>query len=354
MGRRKLKKKHWYLNDDFNEVQEAIDMGVHLPAAIKGKGKHMIIHGTGSNGNGGGGAGFHFGGSQSTYKPCGHDGSKLVYEKDGKAIYGSSWQGLKEYSGNWNLIIDLASNIKPPVSSAFGGFIKAHTTKHFTKALDKYVKKFIPQVIPSDVLCLDWPDMGIPPIEYDFWVTLWDILPAKTVIACMGGHGRTGTCMTALLIVDGLDYWTALETVRKEHCHKAVESQKQEEYLFGVYQEYLNRELALATFENRDNDVADLKEDIKYAEENKPTSKTTTATKHYGNNGTNNAWISGTSYKVQPNEQDLTSLVLNQVNYIKECLDQGCAMFRCNIASHQYWIEPKDSLYTNGRMGAGT
>lgn len=319
-------------------------MSVHLPASIKGKGKNVSITQEMDSNIGGYHIGTH--GGYTSYKSCTHDGSKVVYTSGDKAIYGSSWQGLKEYSGNWNLIIDLASNIKPAVIA--NSFIKTGTSKLYKQTLDKYVKKFAPQEIPSDTLCLDWSDMGIPPVEYDFWVDLWAMMPAKTVIACMGGHGRTGTCMTALLIIDGLDYWTALETVRKEHCNKAVESMKQEEYLYGLYLEYLNRALDKATVENRLNDVSDLNEDIKYAIENTPTSKTTTATKQFGSSSS----VGGDQFTVQPNEEDISEITINGQKYIKECVDSLCSIYSCTVKLHQRWILPASSLYLHVRTAA--
>lgn len=347
MGRRKLKKvkqkNHQYLSDEYNQVQEAIEMGVHLPGSIK-KGKPVIINGSGGVNSSGGG--FFY----STHKSCSHDGSKVVYEKDGKQIYGSSWVGLKEYSGNWDLIIDLAGNVKPAILT--NRFIKMGTTARF-KALDEHVRKTTPLEIPSEVLSLDWNDMGIPPVEYDFWPALWDMMPAKTVIACMGGHGRTGTCMVALLIVNGVDYWTALETVRAEHCDKAVESLKQEEYLHGLYVTYLNERLGEMQAEGNDTDAADILEDIKYAEANKPTNVTITATKQSNtslvSSGGSHRWTSGESYPVLLGEFTLTQKMIAGSIHIQECTDLGCAELHCNIPIHQSWIQPKDSLYQHIR-----
>lgn len=48
-------------------------------------------------------------------------------------------------------------------------------------------------------------------------------------IGCMGGHGRTGTVLACLLVLQGANPATALTKVWTEYCSEAVESRAQQE-----------------------------------------------------------------------------------------------------------------------------
>lgn len=68
------------------------------------------------------------------------------------------------------------------------------------------------------------------------WLAAQLIAGKKCHVGCMGGHGRTGTVLSALVKhMTGEE--DATEYVRKNYCHKAVESQEQIEFLhkhFGI------------------------------------------------------------------------------------------------------------------------
>lgn len=85
------------------------------------------------------------------------------------------------------------------------------------------------------------PDMGVPSSAEDFkkfiaWLALQLIALKLVHIGCIGGHGRTGTVLAALVThmtgnVDSISY------VRKHYCEKAVESASQVRFLnthFGI------------------------------------------------------------------------------------------------------------------------
>lgn len=68
------------------------------------------------------------------------------------------------------------------------------------------------------------------------WLAMQLIAKKKVHIGCIGGHGRTGTVLSALVSVI-MGEKNAIEYVRKNYCHKAVESHEQVEFLikhFGV------------------------------------------------------------------------------------------------------------------------
>lgn len=87
------------------------------------------------------------------------------------------------------------------------------------------------------VLQIDWYDRKAPPLHPEFWVALAQELhdnPAITrvVTCCQGGHGRSGSALTALMMCY-TDYspLDAITHLRAVHCPRAIESTVQHDYL---------------------------------------------------------------------------------------------------------------------------
>lgn len=83
-------------------------------------------------------------------------------------------------------------------------------------------------------IVLPWPDGGIPPVKPSFWRALLEVCAAEKaplVIHCIGGHGRTGTALAAILIAYSIPAKDAIEYVREKHCNRAIETQAQVDYL---------------------------------------------------------------------------------------------------------------------------
>ncbi len=114
-------------------------------------------------------------------------------------------------------------------------------SEYFVKALEKHA----PPVVPKNPKYLEivWPDQKIPAATPEFWVALRDKCREyavalgeknlKVMLACQGGHGRSGTaaaCMS-LVVYNYLCAKTAVLHVRTFHCESAVESVGQEEYI---------------------------------------------------------------------------------------------------------------------------
>lgn len=82
------------------------------------------------------------------------------------------------------------------------------------------------------------PDMGVPADTKTFikmidWMAL--IPKEKRIhVGCIGGHGRTGMVLSALVSV-AIGEVDAISYVRDNYCIKAVESQSQVEYLYKVF-----------------------------------------------------------------------------------------------------------------------
>jgi hypothetical protein len=84
-------------------------------------------------------------------------------------------------------------------------------------------------------------DMGVPKNLAEFkkmihWISLQLIAGKKVHMGCIGGHGRTGLVMAALVkhMTGEVD---AIKYVRDNYCQKVVESQQQVDWLnehFGI------------------------------------------------------------------------------------------------------------------------
>lgn len=83
---------------------------------------------------------------------------------------------------------------------------------------------------------IDWPDGSVPAILPEFWRELPRLAIAegftRMVPYCLGSHGRTGTALAAMLILNRKQSAArAVATVRRRHCDMAVETAAQVEYL---------------------------------------------------------------------------------------------------------------------------
>jgi len=82
---------------------------------------------------------------------------------------------------------------------------------------------------------LRWPDFGLPADPAEVVTTLtqaWERAAAERVeIACAGGHGRTGTALACLAILDGVPAPQAVAFVREHYDRHAVETPGQRRYV---------------------------------------------------------------------------------------------------------------------------
>lgn len=149
---------------------------------------------------------------------CHHTGRTLALTlSDGKRLYGAQAHSITQ-AGHLDLIVDCAGLLK-----ARPRFVAKATAPRF-RTLDTSAY--------PDVVTLAWPDMTAPTqVGIKFWLRLRDLLPQDTAFCCMGGHGRTGTALAAILVADGEDPETAMKRVRKDHCPRAIETREQEHYI---------------------------------------------------------------------------------------------------------------------------
>jgi len=84
---------------------------------------------------------------------------------------------------------------------------------------------------------LRWPDFGLPSeptATADALREAWARAEAERVeIACAGGHGRTGTALACLAVLDGLPHREAVAYVREHYSPRAVETPWQRRFVSG-------------------------------------------------------------------------------------------------------------------------
>jgi len=152
----------------------------------------------------------------------------LAVHNGRRHLYGAQGGKLKpETLTHIDLIIDLAGHVQAP--------------KPFVMSTSSRARKYagLNRFASPDLIRLDWPDMTAPVhIPVSFWLRLWAMLPEHTVVACMGGHGRTGTALAALLVADGREGQEAIDMVRTKHCARAIETSKQEAYIKQLALQY--------------------------------------------------------------------------------------------------------------------
>ncbi len=154
---------------------------------------------------------------------CQHDGQDVLFEDRDITLGGARGYDV-DYTAT-SLVIDLA-----------GVFAKDY--KSFLKKAPRAWKELLKGHYPEpEIIELAWPDFHAPCVGLDFWQKVWANLPkGHTIVCCMGGHGRTGTCLAALMLVadPNMSSKEAIDIVRQNHCSKAIENKEQEEYLHDL------------------------------------------------------------------------------------------------------------------------
>lgn len=123
-------------------------------------------------------------------------------------------------------------------------------------SLGSYVHENIPHVF------IDWPDMSVPALPPAFWRALHkDLLanPTDLLVFCVGGHGRTGTALAILALLEhqrepwipeafreelsGQPSVDVVTFLRERYCRRAVETDSQFEYISRVTGVPLSKEI---------------------------------------------------------------------------------------------------------------
>jgi protein-tyrosine phosphatase len=91
-----------------------------------------------------------------------------------------------------------------------------------------------------------WPDMSIPASLGEFYgAATWllgEVEGGKTLdIGCYGGHGRTGTAMACLMVLQGAMPGAAVKRIRETYCKEAVETREQVAFVLAFYKWHMRK-----------------------------------------------------------------------------------------------------------------
>ena len=83
---------------------------------------------------------------------------------------------------------------------------------------------------------LDWPDFGVPTdratADREIRAALERARGGERVeVACIGGHGRTGTVLACMAILSGVPASDAVTWVRAAYCPRAVQEPSQQYWI---------------------------------------------------------------------------------------------------------------------------
>ena len=171
----------------------------------------------------------------TTIKEC-HQGTidigSVIVENGNRLIISGGGHGKQLNLTNTDLLIDLASTVDDT--------IVLNKAAQANESLSKITNYTMPAIEIS------WRDYGIPALNKEFWHHLVSSLKAfaterkeKTTMVtfcCQGGHGRTGTALTIVGALLGLNKDDPVEWLRSIYCAKAVESETQIKYISNILQ----------------------------------------------------------------------------------------------------------------------
>lgn len=164
--------------------------------------------------------------------PC-HEGNTKAFKKDGIQVWGGGTNHDAE-PFEVDVVIDLTHGVKKSMNEWLDNIPDGWKSK---------------EKIKTNTLVLDFylQDMSSPDnATREFWGLLWKDLKGlkkkgktlNVLVMCLGGHGRTGTVLTALLMASGYNKTVKGNPVvwlRKNYCSKAVESKRQTDYLCKLW-----------------------------------------------------------------------------------------------------------------------
>jgi Protein-tyrosine phosphatase len=83
---------------------------------------------------------------------------------------------------------------------------------------------------------LEWPDFGVPRSSSIADATIKDAFARaqageRIEVACVGGHGRTGTVLACMAILAGVPISEAVPWLRSVYCPRAVQEPSQQYWI---------------------------------------------------------------------------------------------------------------------------
>jgi len=174
--------------------------------------------------------------TQATYiRACSHTGSKAIFETKETRLYIADATGCRSAKDSYDFVLDcgdlLNVDTAEPDAEALSGVLEGDFA--LVDLLDTYAEPPLP---PARILQIDWDDRQAPPLLPEFWPALAKAISGDVLCACVGGHGRSGTSLTALMMCLNPEYSAkdAIVHLRAIHCPRAIESAVQHDYLDKV------------------------------------------------------------------------------------------------------------------------
>lgn len=184
--------------------------------------------------------------TKTTWKPpappCHTGQNKIFTTTSGIDVYG----GGRNRNGGWWMcspMVDLAIGPDETMRPLSKSILNGGTTVPTGWSCDQFVGRTDP---PKHIIEMDFPDFGVPQLEDYFWYALCDDITEHGIKSistqCAGGHGRTGVqlCILYYLLNDDdvkssiIDAAQLIELIRDLHCHHAVETTEQQQYIARV------------------------------------------------------------------------------------------------------------------------
>jgi hypothetical protein len=83
---------------------------------------------------------------------------------------------------------------------------------------------------------VDWPDFGVPRNIVEADAQIIDAFEqarggSNVEVACVGGHGRTGTVLACMAALAGVPAADAVAWVRRQYCPRAVQEPSQQYWM---------------------------------------------------------------------------------------------------------------------------
>jgi hypothetical protein len=176
------------------------------------------------------------------FKSCSHEITPIFTLGNEKQTPITFCGATKETVQPWKLLSDdLVLNVS--------GYSLSTTSELFKGPIEFASLKALLPIVHVKEIMLGWLDGSSFPATVEFWQRFYDICQEqgyKRVIACcLGGHGRTGTALAAILIANGaMTDLEAIAFIQKQYCSEAIETKSQELYLEKLYFELCPEEQA--------------------------------------------------------------------------------------------------------------
>lgn len=102
-------------------------------------------------------------------------------------------------------------------------------------------KKYLPKFLQKKrfFLEIEWRDFSVPKMKRKDWEDLLNMILrmkkdfgiTKVLFCCAGGHGRTGTALSILAYLCGIERNNPIKFIRKIYCKEAIETYSQIDYI---------------------------------------------------------------------------------------------------------------------------